>query len=253
MAAGHAHLYIDGSSRIHRLAPEVKVAAAVTFVFAVAFTRREAIWAFGVDVAALAIVIGTARVPVRAVLRRLVVEVPFVIFAVLLPFLGRGERIEVLGLSLSVGGLWSAWNILAKATIGVLTSVVLASTTPVPDIIRGLERLRVPRTFTAIMAFMVRYLDVIAGELRRIRIALLSRGYAGRWFWQSRPLATSAGALFVRTYERGERVYHAMMARGYAGTMPDLGYRKATAAEWSTSFILPALAALLAVLAWTAT
>ena len=123
----------------------------------------------------------------------------------------------MLGLSLSEPGLWAAWNIVAKGTLGVLAAIVLASTTPVADLLLGLERLRVPRVLTSIAGFMVRYLDVIAGEAARMRIARASRGYDPRWLWQARAIAASAGTLFVRSYERGERVHLAMCSRGYAG------------------------------------
>ena len=96
-------------------------------------------------------------------------------------------------------------------------SIVLAATTPVAELLRGLERLRVPRVLVAIAGFMVRYLDVIAGEVRRMRVARLSRGHDPRWIWQARAVAASAGTLFIRSYERGERVHLAMLSRGYAG------------------------------------
>ena len=131
----------------------------------------------------------------------------------------------MLGLSLSVEGLWGAWNILAKATIGLLASVVVASTTTMAEFLTGFDRLRVPRAFTSIASFMVRYLDVIADEMRRMRIAWLSRAYDARWLWQAKAIGQTAGALFIRSYERGERVFLAMVSRGYAGEMP--GARRA--------------------------
>ena len=72
------------------------------------------------------------------------IEVPFVLFAVFLPLVGQGERIDVLGLSLSVEGLWAMWNILIKGTIGVAASVILASTTSVAGFLQGLDRLHLP-------------------------------------------------------------------------------------------------------------
>ncbi|NED87868.1 cobalt ECF transporter T component CbiQ, partial [Streptomyces sp. SID11233] len=62
-------------------------------------------------------------------LKRLLIEVPFVAFAVLMPFVAEGPRTDFLGLSLSVNGLWGAFNVLAKGTLGVAASVLLASTT----------------------------------------------------------------------------------------------------------------------------
>lgn len=221
MGAGHAHvLYVHEHSPVHRLPPEVKVAAAFTFVACVAVTPREAVWAFAVHALALALVVRTARVPVRFLLTRMVVIVPFLGVAVLLPFVAVGERVEVAGIPLAVEGLWGAWNVAAKASLGAATSLTLAATTEVPLLLRGLERLRVPSVLTQIAAFMVRYLEVVVGEVQRQRIAMTARGYDPRWLWQVRPIAASAGALFIRSYERGERVHAAMLARGYAGAMP---------------------------------
>jgi cobalt/nickel transport system permease protein len=140
--------------------------------------------------------------------------------------------VDLLGVSLSEPGLWAAWNIVAKGTLGVAASIVLAATTPVADLLRGLDRLHVPRVVTAIAGFMVRYLGIVAGEGQRMHVARQSRGYDPRWLWQARGMAASAGTLFVRSYERGERVYLAMLARGYDGTMPALAGGRAAASDW---------------------
>jgi cobalt/nickel transport system permease protein len=228
MAAAHATgggldgLYVPATSPVHRLAPEAKIAATVAFVFAVVVTPREAVWAFAAHAALVAAVIAVAGLPAGLVLRRLRIEIPFLLFAAFMPFTGAGPRVDVLGVSLSEPGLWSAWNIVAKGTLGVAASIVLAATTPVAQLLRGLDRLRVPRVVTAIAGFMVRYLGIVAGEARRMHVARQSRGYDPRWLWQARGMAASAGTLFVRSYERGERVYLAMVSRGYDGTMPVL-------------------------------
>ena len=168
----------------------------------------------------LAALTAWAGVPPGFVARRMLIEVPFLLFAVFLPFVGSGERIDVLGMSLSIGGLWAAWNILAKATLGAWASILLAATTQVPDLLEGFGRLRAPRVITSIMGFMVRYLDVIVGEWARMRVALRSRAYRPRTLRQIGPLAAASGSLFIRSYERGERVYLAMLSRGYTGEMP---------------------------------
>ena len=166
--------------------------------------------------------------------RRLVLELPFLAFAFFLPFIGRGERVDVFGLSLSVDGLWGAWNILVKGTLGVAASSVLVATTDTRDILRGLERLHLPKVFVAIASFMLRYLEVIAGEMRAMRVARLSRGDDPRWIGQARGVAASAGTLFVRSYERGERVYLAMAACGYDGTMPATTSNTNGTAAWGS-------------------
>lgn len=241
MGAGHTHaLYVHEHSPLHRLAPEVKVLAACGFVLAVAITPREAIGAFVIYATVVATLVRIARLPARFVLSRIAGVLPFVVFAFFIPFIASGERVDVLGVSVSTEGLWSAWGIVAKATLGVAITVVLAGSTEVADMLRGMSRLRVPETLTAIAGFMVRYLEVIGGELSRMRTAMTARGYNPRWVTQTRPIAMSAGALFVRSYERGERVHAAMVARGYTGSMPELTNSRASAREWwlGVSFLL---------------
>lgn len=250
MGAGHAHpLYVHGHSAVHGLAPEVKVAAAVAFVFAVAVTPAQAVWAFACHAALLVAAVAVARIGPRFVLSRLTAVLPFITFALLIPFVASGERVEVLGVQLSRDGLWGAWNVVAKATIGATVSILLAATTEVPRLLEGMRRLRVPSTLTMIASFMVRYLELLVGELGRMRTAMAARGYDPRWLWQARPIAASAGALFIRSYERGERVHAAMLARGYTGTMPDIDRRRATARQWSLALAPPALAWTVAIAA----
>jgi len=165
------------------------------------------------------------------------------VFAAALPFIGGGEQVLVAGRSLSVEGLWSAWNIAAKATLGVTATVVVAATTPVSSILGGLDRLRMPRTLTAIAGFMVRYLEVTSAEAQRMTIARQARGHDPRWIWQARAVAATAGTLFIRAYERGERVHLAMAARGFDGTMPDTAVPAATRRAWATALAMPLAAA----------
>jgi len=248
MGAGHTHtLYVHEHSRVHRLAPEVKLAAAFITVLAIAITPREAIWAFAADAVALGGVASISRVRIRFVLARLTVIAPFVLFALLIPFVASGEQISVLGVSVSKVGLWGMWNVLAKAGLGATVSILLAATTEVPDLLRGLGRLRIPAVLTTIAALMIRYVEVIAGEVGRMRIAMTARGYDPRWLWQMRPIAASAGTLFIRSYERGERVHAAMLSRGFRGTMPDLDIRRAEPSDWIAAATLPLVAIAAAV------
>lgn len=250
MGAGHVHtLYVHEHSPVHRLPPETKVLSVFLFVAVVAITPREAIWAFGAYAAMVAGLLGFSRVPYRFVLSRLIAIAPFVVFALFLPFIGAGKDVDLLGISLSSEGMWAMWNILAKAILGATASILLAATTEVPEIVKGFGRLRVPPVITGIAGFMIRYLEVIAGELARMRTAMTARGYDPRWLSQARPIAASAGTLFVRSYERGERVYDAMLSRGYNGLMPALDTRSASTREWLGALALPLLASAVAAIA----
>jgi cobalt/nickel transport system permease protein len=248
---GHAHgLYVHGHSLVHRLRPQTKVAAALAFVLAVVATPRDAFLVFAFDAVLLAVVARLAGIGLPTLARRLVIELPFLAFALFLPLVGEAPHTDVAGLSLSEPGLWGAWNILVKGTLGVATTVLLASTTSIAELLYGLDRLRVPRAFTAIAGFMVRYAEVITGEARRMRIARLSRGYDPRWIWQARAVAASAGTMFIRSYERGERIHVAMLSRGFDGEIPVSRHDRASRREWATVALLPALAAAAAMTAW---
>ncbi|MCY0919987.1 cobalt ECF transporter T component CbiQ [Streptomyces sp. H27-G5] len=252
MGAGHTHkLYRHGHSPIHALPPHCKLAATFAFVLVVVSTPREAMWAFGLYALLLAAVTAVARIPAAFVLRRLLIEVPFVAFAVLMPFVAEGERVEVLGTSLSVSGLWGAWNVLAKGTLGVAASVLLASTTELRALLLGLQRLKLPPLLVQIASFMIRYGDVIGGELRRMSIARRSRGFEARGIRHWGVLAKTAGALFIRSYERGERVYLAMVSRGYSGSMPVIDDVAATRAQWAYAAVLPLAALVVCLMGWT--
>ncbi|MFJ8888796.1 cobalt ECF transporter T component CbiQ [Streptomyces sp. NPDC102402] len=252
MGAGHAHtLYRHGHSPVHTLPPHCKLAAALCFVVVVVSTPREAVWAFASYAVLLAAVAAVARLSPGFLLKRLVIEVPFVAFALLMPFVVPGEQTEVLGVSVSVPGLWGAWNVLAKGTLGVAASVILASTTELRSLLLGLQRLRLPPLLVQIASFMIRYGDVITDELRRMSVARRSRGFEARGVRQWGALAKTAGALFIRSYERGERVHLAMVSRGYTGTMPVIDEVTASRTQWAHAAALPVLALAVCLLGWT--
>lgn len=253
MSGPHVHtLVVHAHTPVHHLPAQVKLAAMLGFVIAVVATPPQQVWAFAVHALLLLGVIVFAELPVLHVVKRITVEVPFILFAVFLPVLGGGPRVDVAGVSLSQEGLWAAWNIVAKGTLGVTASVILVSTTEVPHILRGLARLKVPVVMVAIAGFMVRYLDVIGGELARMRTAMAARGFVGRNFAQARMLATAGGAMFIRSYERGERVHQAMLARGFTGVMPDIRPQAVTSVQWMTGLSIPLAAWLIAATAMLA-
>ncbi len=250
MVSGHSHLlFRHGDSLVHRLPAHAKVLALLGFVMVVVATPRERYWAFAGYAVLLAGVAAVAKIPPGFVARRMVVEIPFVAFAVLMPVVSSGERVDVLGVSLSEDGLLSGWNLLAKGTLGVIASILLAATTDARALLLGLQRLRLPARLVEITAFMVRYLDVVAGEMQRMRVARESRAFEARHFGHLRVVAQGAGALFVRTYERGERVHLAMLSRGYAGAMPLAESGPVGAAPSGLAVVLPAAAL---VVAWVA-
>lgn len=221
MGAPHGHtLHFHQHSPLHRAPAHLKILALVGFMLTVVATPREWYAVFAAYGAVLVGLVALSRVPPGYLLKRMVVEVPFVVFAVLLPFVAQGPRTELLGLTVSESGLLAAWGLLVKGTLGVLAGVLLAATTEPQQLLRGLERLRLPDQLVQIMAFMVRYLAVVADELHRMKVARESRGFVARDPRQWPVIARSVGALFIRSFERGERVHLAMLSRGYDGRLP---------------------------------
>jgi cobalt/nickel transport system permease protein len=214
----------DPASPIHRLDPRAKILG-LAGITVVGVSTPLAAWpafvACGLALAAIATVAGVGP---GVIWSRLRVILPLVLFvAVFVPFVRGGPTIEIGPLTLSERGLETFALVTAKATIGSLSAVLLGATTSFPDILHGLERLRAPRLLTVIAGFMYRYVFVIADEARRMRAALAARAYRPRHLGQVGALGRMITALFLRSYERGERVYLAMLARGYAGAMPRLG------------------------------
>ena len=243
MGAGHAHaLHRPGDSVVHRLPAHVKIVVAFVVVIAVVATPRDAFVVFGLHLLLLVGIWIAARIPPGWLAARSLIEAPFVVLAVLLPFFATGPRVEWWGMSLSLDGLLAGWNILVKGTLGVLISVTLGMTTPVRDLLVGLGRLRVPPMVTTIATLMVRYLEVIAAEARRMRLARIARGHDPRFLWQIGATVRGVGTLFLRAYERGERVHLAMLARGYSGAMPLRSEVPTTARTWLRALVPAAVA-----------
>jgi cobalt/nickel transport system permease protein len=211
------------ASPVHRLDPRAKIVglAGITIV---AVSTPPRLWpVLAACALALAAIAAAGRVGPGVIWTRARVVLPLVIFvAVFVPFVRGGEQIDLGPVEVSREGLTTFFAVSSKALIGTVSAVLLGATTSFPDVLHGLERLRAPRLLTLIAAFMYRYLFVITGEVRRMRVALASRGYRPRHALQAAAIGRVATALFLRTFERGERVYVAMLARGYTGTTPRL-------------------------------
>ncbi|OFW58851.1 MAG: cobalt ECF transporter T component CbiQ [Actinobacteria bacterium RBG_16_64_13] len=211
-----------GKSPLHRLDARAKILGFVGFTVVVVSTPAHAVWAFILYATVLVFLLGLARVPPAYVLRRILVVVPFLlVVACFLPFFHRAGAggYSLGGLHVTGEGLLVLWNAGAKAVLGALSMIVLGATTGFSDIVWGFERLRAPKVLILIVGFMYRYSFVFVEEARRMRRAMTSRNYRARWLWNIPVLGHMLGALFLRSYSRGERVYVAMLSRGYEGTI----------------------------------
>lgn len=214
----------DESSPIHRLDPRAKIIGLIA-ITVIAVSAPIGLWPVYVACAsALVAVAFAARIPVVEIYRRVRWVLPLILAAaILLPvFRTGGESWELGPLTIHAEGLAVFGAVAAKATIGTVSAAILAMTTTFPSVLRGLEVMRVPKLFVLVAGFMYRYIFVIVEEFGRLRASISSRGYRPRNALQVAPLGRAATAMFLRTYDRGERVHRAMLARGYTGSMPQL-------------------------------
>jgi len=234
---------------------EVKLVCLVVFVFAVVATPREMFWPYAGFAIIVFVVWRLADVPVRWIAPRMLIEAPFVVLAVLLPFAEGGQRVEIAGLSMSLAGLYAAWGIVIKGTLGVAASLTFAATTPARELPLALSRLGVPATITPVIVMMLRYIDVLSAEVRRMQVARLARGDSPRMIHQAGAIAKGVGSMFLRSYERGERVHLAMMSRGFTGVIPEMPgvatATRATRAQWLVVVMPAAAAVMVAAAAWS--
>jgi cobalt/nickel transport system permease protein len=238
-----AHLHIEGDTLLHRLPAHVKLVGLLVFVLATVSVPNEARVLLAATLGLAVVLLLSTRVPARHVLPRLAVETPFAVFAIVLPFVAVGPQVDLGPVSVSEPGLVAALALLLKGTTGVVSAVAFAVTTEPRDLVRALQHLRVPDPLVTIASFMVRYVEVVADQLRRMRVARESRGFTSRSVRAWPALASSTGALFIRSYERGERVHLAMLSRAYRGRMPVTAPLAATTAQWTLALVPAALAA----------
>jgi cobalt/nickel transport system permease protein len=218
-------LYLHRHSPIHSLPAQPKILASLAFIIVVISTPITNWPAF---LAYFAIILATtqvAQLPLKTVATRSVIEVPFIFFAILMPFFGKGNTIDL-------------------GPLGILVAINLSATTTARQLLRGLELLKLPSMMVQIASFMLRYVNVVNDEMERMKVARESRGFQATGIKHWRILATAASALFIRSYERGERVHLAMLSRGFDGNVPSLENHTPTQRNWLLAVTLPGLALL---------
>ena len=205
----------SGTGPLHRLDARLKLIATLGFLITVIATPMGAWRGFGAEGLLLAFVVGLAGLAPRELARRWLGLIVLVGFLVLMVAPAHPARARS-GLAVV------AASILIKNGLALLAMLVLAGTTPFPTLLVALRRLGVPRLLVATLQFMDRYRHVLLDELDRMatarRARTFRRGRALSWSL----LGGLIGMLFLRTFERAERVEGAMLARGWSGTLPSL-------------------------------
>jgi len=209
--------YSDGKSPLHSLDPRTKIVALLSFVTVVVLTPLLPPFRFLFYLLLLFLLILLSRVPPIFLLKRSAVVLPFVgLVAVGLPFLGGSGGSYNLGpFHVTRSALLIFTNVLLKAWFSVMVMGLLVSTTPFTHLLRGFQTFGLPSLFTTILSFMYRYLYLLSDEFERMMRARDARAWRMGRLERMRILGNMIGAAFLRSYERGERIYLAMRARGF--------------------------------------
>jgi len=256
----HVHFldpYRPRTSLIHQLDPRVKLVLTLAFIFTVALTPPGA---WPVYILLLAIIISVellSDLGVGYVIKRAVLAFPFVLAALPIIFTVPGPTLASFSigpwtLAISIPGLERFFSIAIKSWISVQAAIVLAASTSFPDLLVAMRAIRIPRMLVAVFSLMWRYLFVLADETVRLIRARSARSgdsglpglkKGGSVLWRARVTGGMAGNMFLRALERSDRIYMAMLSRGYDGEIRSLPLPKLKTSQ------LAVLAAGLVVLA----
>lgn len=215
--------YSNLDSVIHRVDPRVKIIAFISFIFFVIFTQPTEFSKFFLYFLLISSVILASRVSLKFIFKRSLVVIPFVLLVgISIPFVKGGEiagsySFGSLNLNVSYIGLEIFFNVLIKSWLSVLSMICLVSTTNFPKLLEGFQRLKLPMVMIMLISFMYRHIFVLVDEIMRMIRARDSRSFGGNRMWHIRTIGNIIGTLFIRSYERGERIYVAMLSRGFNG------------------------------------
>jgi cobalt/nickel transport system permease protein len=207
---------------VHAVDARAKIVAFVGFTVIVVTTPPRPAWPFLLYALLLAFVAALARLSPSYLAKRALVVVPLLVaIAVFLPFFRHSGSVvwSVGPFEVTEGGLLALWNAGAKALLGVTSVALLTFTTTFSELVEGFERLRMPSVLVLTLSFMHRYGSLFLEEARRMQRAMASRNFQARWLGNVPTIGHMLGSLFLRSYNRGERVYVAMVSRGYEGTI----------------------------------
>jgi cobalt/nickel transport system permease protein len=226
--------YRHGISSVHQLDARVKLLLTLAYILVASLTPIGAWPAYGLLFALVLAATLVSRLGVSLVQRRALVALPFALAAVTVVFSTDGPVAFTLPLGpwrleATEPGLVRFLSIVLKSWLSVQMAILLAGTTPFPDLMTAMRALHFPPVLVAIVSFMWRYVFVLADEAMRLSRARSARSAVrpgsksgGGLTWRARVVGGMAGNLFLRSYERSERIYQAMVARGYQGELRTL-------------------------------
>lgn len=216
--------YANLTSPIHRWDPRAKLVAMLCLILSVVLVPDIRMALVGLAIAVFMVI--ASRLPTEFVLKRITWVGFFVVPLFLLILLTRheGEEIaSIFSLTITAGSLEQASLIAVRALAAVMLLLPMIATMKFDTTIKALEQLGVPGKLTQLILFTYRYIFVLIDEVQTMSRSLASRGFERKL--SIHMLTTNAkliGMLFIRSYERAERVHHAMFSRGYDGNFHTL-------------------------------
>ena len=244
--------FADSNSLAHRLDPRVKIVVATLFSIIVAVSER-----FQTMLPALAIgfaCVVLTSVPIKKLFQALIPVNGFVIFLwFFLPFTFDGEPLFAVGpLVASHEGVHHATRITIKSNAIMAVLIALVASTPLLTLGHAMHEMRIPSKLVHLFFFTYRYIHVMHREYLRLVNAMKIRGFRPQTNIHTyRSLAYLAGMLFVKSHERTERVYNAMLCRGFRGRLYSLGQFSLKTIDVIYLILMLAVIFGLAVLEWT--
>lgn len=196
-------LFQPSQSWLTKLDGRTKLLMFLIYALTVLFTKPTMYGSWLALAGLLTAMFIAARIPVKRVLVRILPVVPFI---------GLGAFGLLLGGSKEV-----FWQVTVKMVLCVGAAIWLSATTPFTQLLDALRKLKVPSLLTIMLSFMFRYLFVLAEEAMRMSRAYQSRCPKKQTLRDAVNIGRLAGALMLRTYDRAERIYLAMLSRGFDG------------------------------------
>lgn len=211
------HHFIDqhsgGEGFYKRLDPAVKTLATLSFIISVATTPNNMFTLMALFASVLLFLAVSARVPLLFIGKRLLIVLPFVVFVGLfVPFTTHEFS----------AGLLAFASLLCKAMLCATATLLLVTTTHFEALLKGFERLKMPKLVVMTISFMYRYIFILSDQIMSARQAKEARAPGMGNLASAKVLANILGTVFLKTYERGEEVYLAMCARGFTGSIRTL-------------------------------
>jgi len=240
--------YRKGKSIIHKMDARVKFILTLAFILTCSLVPHGVWFVYPL---LLTIVISAAilaEIGIGYVLKRSVWALPFVLAAFPLIFTMDGPTLTSfhflgINLTISVTGVERLVSILFKSWFSIQAAIILVTTTRFEEIVKSMRWLKVPKLLVAIINLMWRYIFVLVTEVKRLLIARASRSSilpdrhgGGTVFWRAKVAGYMAGNLFLRSIERSDRVYAAMLSRGYDGDIHGDTSQPLSGKNWTIIF-----------------